>query len=139
MPNSDVRLLGARSSDGDVIQGTGKWVDDHLSWEPIVVFLAEVVIGPADQPDDLLSKLVRYGFTECPSFSCREAGNAKLNHLLIRFIFLDRHLALSLVGDGDVGNLLALDVSVNGVIAPFMYLMLAIGVDLVPEQLMCRV
>jgi len=31
------------------------------------------------------------------------------------------------------------DVGVNGVIAPFMYLMLAIGVDLVPEQLMWRV
>src|SRR6516225_11727102 len=116
-PNPDIRLwapeAAGTSSDGDVIHGTGKWVDDHFSWEPIVVFLAEVVIGPADQPDDLLSKLVRYEFAKCPSFSCREAGNAKLNHLLIRFIFLDRHLALSLVGDGDVGNLLAVDVSVN--------------------------
>jgi hypothetical protein len=43
------------------------------------------------------------------------------------------------VSDRDVSNLLALDVSMDGMIAPFMYFMLAIGVDLVAEQLMRRV
>jgi deazaflavin-dependent oxidoreductase (nitroreductase family) len=121
-----------------VIHGTGKWVDDHLSREPIVVFVAEIVIGPTDHPDGLLSKLVRYGLDQCTGFSCREAGCAELNHLLIRFIFLDHHLALGLVGDGDVRDLLALDMSIDGVIAPLMYFMLAIGVDVIPEQLMRR-
>jgi hypothetical protein len=50
------------SSDRYVIHGTGIWVDDHFSWEPIVVLNAEIVIGPADHPNDLLSKLVRYRF-----------------------------------------------------------------------------
>jgi hypothetical protein len=72
--------------------------------------------------------LVRYGLDQCIGFSCREAGYAELNHLLIRFIFLDQHLALGLVRDG------ALDMSIDGVIAPLMYFMLAIGVDIIPEQ-----
>src|SRR5215831_5365297 len=121
-----------------VIHGTCKWVDDHLSREPIVVFVAEIVISPADHPDGLLSKLVRYGLDQCTGFSCREAGYAELNHLLIRFIFLDQHLALGLVCDGDVRDLLALDMSIDGVITPLMYFMLAIGVDIIPEQLMRR-
>src|SRR5215467_3885788 len=133
---------GARSrwnsSNRDVIHGTGKLVDDHLSREPIVVFVGEIVISPADHPDGLLSKLVRYGLDQCTDFSCREAGYAELNHLLIRFIFLDQHLALGLVCDGDVRDLLALDMSIDGVIAPLMYFMLAIGVDITPKQLMRR-
>src|SRR5215831_15367027 len=83
---------------------------------------------PSRYPDGLLSKLVRYGLDQCIGFSCREAGYAELNHLLIRFIFLDQHLALGLVRDG------ALDMSIDGVIAPLMYFMLAIGVDIIPEQ-----
>src|ERR1700745_3845278 len=74
------------SSNRYLIHGTGKWVDDHLSREPIVVFVAEIVISPADHPDGLLSKLVRYGLDQCTGFSCREAGHAELNQLLIRFI-----------------------------------------------------
>src|SRR5437762_1638813 len=35
-----------------VVYGTGEWIDDHLGREPVIVFVAEVGIGPADHPDD---------------------------------------------------------------------------------------
>ena len=70
-----VRDAGSRwtSTNRYVIHGAGKWVDDHLSREPIVVFVAEIVISPADHPDGLLSKLVRYGLDQCTGFSYCEA------------------------------------------------------------------
>src|SRR5215470_16477144 len=121
-----------------VVYGTGEWIDDHLRREPVIVFVAEVGIGPADHPDDLLSNLVRHGLDKSTGFSCREAGRAERNHLLVRLVFLDRHRALGPVRDGNTLNLLALDVSMDGVIAALMDLMRSVGVDLVAEYLMRR-
>src|SRR5262249_48661354 len=121
-----------------VVYGTGEWIDDHLGREPVIVFVAEIGIGPADHPDDLLSNLVRHGLGKSTGFSCREAGRAERNHLLVRLVFLDRHRALGPVGDRNTFNLLALDVSMDGVIATLMNLMRSVGVHLVAEQLMRR-
>src|SRR5262249_61437211 len=63
-------------------------------------------------------------------------GGAELNHLLIRLIFPNRDFTLGFVGNRHVGNLLALNVSMDRVIAPFMDLMLSVDVDLRSEQLM---